>query len=31
MGATKEADLITAVLLYAIRCLADGDQGRCGR
>ena len=26
MGATKEADLITAVLLYAIRCLADGDQ-----
>ncbi len=27
MGATKEADLITAVLLYAIRCLADGDQG----
>ena len=27
MGATKEADLIAAVLLYAIRCLADGDQG----
>jgi hypothetical protein len=27
MGATKEADLITAVLLYAIRCLADGDHG----
>ncbi len=27
MGATKEADLITAVLLYAIHCLADGDQG----
>ena len=26
MGATKEADLITAVLLYAIRCLADGDR-----
>ena len=27
MGATKEADLITAVLLYAIRCLTEGDQG----
>ena len=26
MRATKEADLITAVLLYAIRCLADGDR-----
>ncbi len=26
MGATKEAHLISAVLLYAIRCLADGDQ-----
>jgi len=23
---TKEADLITAVLMYAIRCLAEGDQ-----
>lgn len=26
MGATKEADLISAVLRYAIRCLADGDS-----
>ena len=25
MGATKEADLISAVLRYAVRCLADGD------
>ena len=23
---TKEAELVTAVLLYAIRCLAEGDQ-----
>ncbi len=26
MSDAKEADLITAVLLYAVRCLADGDQ-----
>lgn len=26
MIGTKEADLVTAVLLYAIRCLAEGDQ-----
>lgn len=26
MATTKEADLITAVLLYAIRCLAEADQ-----
>lgn len=26
MSGTKEAELITAVLLYAIRCLAEGDQ-----
>jgi hypothetical protein len=26
MAATKEADLINAVLRYAIRCLADGDR-----
>lgn len=26
MPATKEADLISAVLRYAIRCLADGDR-----
>ena len=26
MEGTKEADLITAVLMYAIRCLAEGDQ-----
>jgi len=26
MDGTKEADLITAVLLYAMRCLAEGDQ-----
>ena len=26
MKGTKEADLVTAVVLYAIRCLAEGDQ-----
>ncbi len=26
MNVTKESDLITAVLMYAIRCLAEGDQ-----
>ncbi len=26
MHATKEAELVTAVLLYAVRCLAEGDQ-----
>ena len=26
MAASKEADLITAVLLYAIRCLGEADQ-----
>ena len=26
MESTKEADLVTAVLLYALRCLAEGDQ-----
>lgn len=26
MEGTKEADLVTAVLLYAMRCLAEGDQ-----
>jgi len=26
MGATKEADLISAVLRYAVCCLADGDR-----
>lgn len=26
MSGTKEADLTTAVLLYAVRCLAEGDQ-----
>jgi len=26
MPANKETDLITAVLLYALRCLAEGDQ-----
>ncbi len=26
MIGTKEADLVTAVLLYAMRCLAEGDQ-----
>ena len=26
MEGTKEADLITAVLMYALRCLAEGDQ-----
>ena len=26
MEGTKEADLITAVLMYAMRCLAEGDQ-----
>ena len=25
-GDTKEAELVTAILLYAIRCLAEGDQ-----
>ena len=26
MQATKEADLVIAVLMYAMRCLAEGDQ-----
>ena len=26
MAGTKESDLIAAVLMYAIRCLAEGDQ-----
>ena len=26
MEGTKESDLITAVLMYAMRCLAEGDQ-----
>lgn len=26
MDGTKEADLITAILMYAIRCLAEGDH-----
>ena len=26
MSGTKEADLVTAVLLYAVRCIAEGDQ-----
>ena len=26
MEGTKEADLVTAVLMYAMRCLAEGDQ-----
>lgn len=26
MESTKEADLVTAVLMYAMRCLAEGDQ-----
>ena len=26
MIGTKEADLVTAILLYAMRCLAEGDQ-----
>jgi hypothetical protein len=26
VSATKEAELTTAVLLYAVRCLAEGDQ-----
>ena len=26
MGSTKESDLITAVLMYAVRCLVEGDQ-----
>lgn len=26
MNGTKEADLVTSVLLYAMRCLAEGDQ-----
>ncbi len=35
MSATKEAELVTAVLLYAMRCVAEGDQPalrsmRCG-
>ena len=29
MDGTKEADLITAVLMYAMRCLAEGDQQHC--
>jgi hypothetical protein len=27
MESTKESDLVTAVLMYAMRCLAEGDQG----
>ena len=27
MDGTKEADLVTSVILYAMRCLAEGDQG----
>ncbi len=27
MQRTKESELITAVLMYALRCLAEGDQG----
>lgn len=27
MDSTKESDLVTAVLMYAMRCLAEGDQG----
>lgn len=35
MSATKESELVTAVLLYAMRCVAEGDQlalrrMRCG-
>lgn len=26
MKGTKESDLVTAVLMYALRCLAEGDQ-----
>lgn len=26
MQGTKESDLVTAVLMYALRCLAEGDQ-----
>lgn len=26
MNGAKESDLVTAVLLYAVRCLAEGDQ-----
>ena len=26
MNGTKESDLVTALMLYAIRCLAEGDQ-----
>ena len=26
MSGTKEADLVTAVLLYAVRCIAENDQ-----
>ena len=26
MESTKESDLVTAVLLYAMRCLAEGDH-----
>ena len=26
MEGTKESDLVTAVLMYAMRCLAEGDQ-----
>ncbi|MEQ8692297.1 MAG: DUF2857 domain-containing protein [Pseudomonadales bacterium] len=26
MNSAKESDLVTAVLLYAVRCLAEGDQ-----
>ena len=26
MEGTKEADLVTAVLMYAMRCMAEGDQ-----
>ena len=26
MTGTKESELVTAVLLYAMRCLAEGDQ-----
>ncbi|HFD86479.1 MAG TPA: DUF2857 domain-containing protein, partial [Gammaproteobacteria bacterium] len=25
MESTKESDLVTAVLMYAMRCLAEGD------
>ena len=26
MQGTKESDLVTAILMYALRCLAEGDQ-----